>query len=66
MALIAVLAVIDVARHALMVLIGLSLGVANCAGEHRIVRWIRVAVAARTGPPVLHGEPGMVEHGSLP
>lgn len=66
MALIAILAVVDVARHTLVVLVGLSLRVANRAGKYRVVRWIRVAVAARTCPPVLHGEPGMVEHGSLP
>ena len=65
-ALIAVRAVIDIARHTLVLLVGLRLAVTNRAGKHRVVRWIRVAVAARTCPSVLNGEPGVVEHSSLP
>jgi len=65
-ALIAVRAVIDIARHTLVLLVGLRLAVTNRAGKHRVVRWIRVAVAARSCPSVLHGEPGVVEHSSLP
>lgn len=65
-ALIAVRAVIDIARHTLVLLVGLRLAVTNSAGKHRVVRWIRVAVAARTCPSVFHGEPGVVEHSSLP
>ena len=66
MALIAVRAVINVTRHTLMLLVGLRFPVTNRAGKHCVVRWIRVAVAARTCPSVLHGEPGVVEHSSLP
>jgi len=66
MALIAVRAVIDIARDALVLLVSLRLPVTNRAGKHRVVRWIRVAVAARTCPSVPHGEPGVVEHSALP
>jgi len=66
MALIAVLAVVDIATHALMLLVGLRFPVANRARKYRVIRWIRVAVAARACAPVLHGEPGVVEHSSQP
>jgi len=66
MALIAIDAVIDIPLHTLVVLVGLRLGVTNGAREHRIVRWIRVAVVARGCSPMLHGEPGVVEVSSLP
>ena len=66
MALIAVRAVIDITRHTLVLLVGLRLSVTNRAGEDRVVRWIRVAVAARTRSSMLHGEPGVVKYGALP
>lgn len=66
MALIAVRAVINVTRHTLVLLVGLRLPVTNRAGEDRVVRWIRVAVAASTCPSVLHGKPGVVKYGALP
>jgi hypothetical protein len=66
MALIAVLAVVDIALHTLVVLVGLPLGVTNRAGKHRVVRWVRVAVAAGFGATVFHGEPSVVECGVQP
>ena len=61
MALITVGAVVDVALHSLVVLVGLSLGVTNRAGKHRVVRRVRVAVSAPACASVVHGEPGVVE-----
>src|SRR5690242_1589551 len=66
MALIAVRAVVDIAVHTLMVLIGLSLGMTNRAREDRIVRRVGVAVVASFGAAMIHGEPGVVEGGVRP
>lgn len=66
MALIAVRAVIDIAMHSLVILIGLPLRVTNRAGKHGIVRRIGVTVTARRRVPVLHRKPGVVEDSSLP
>ena len=66
MALIAVGAVIDIAAHTLMLLVGLPLGVTNRAGKDCVVRRVRVAVATGFGAPMLHGEPGVVKCGVQP
>ena len=66
MALIAIRTVVDIALHTLMLLVGLPLGMANRAREDRVVRWVRVAVAAGVGAAVLHGEPGVIEGGVQP
>ena len=66
MALIAVRAVVDIAMHTLVMLVCLLFRVTDRAGKHRVVRWIRVAVAARLCISVVHGEPGVVEFGVQP
>jgi len=65
-ALIAILTVVDIATHALVLLIGLRLAVTNRARKDRVVRWVRVAVAAGFGPAVLYGEPSVVKLGVRP
>ena len=61
-ALIAVVAVVDITAYALMLGIGLSFGVAVRAGEDRVVVRIRMAIAAdAVGITVVHVEPGVIE-----
>ena len=67
MALIAILAVVDIPADALVLLIGLRLQVAARAGEHRIVVGVRVAVAANAvGVAMVHREPGVIKRGIGP
>jgi len=66
MALIAILTVVNIVLHALMLLVGLRLGVTDRAREHRVIRRVGVAVAAGLGPDVVHGEQGVVERGIRP
>ena len=62
MALIAIHAVVHVAGHALVILVGLRLQVAVGAGEDRIIVGVGVARTANTvGAAVVGREPGVVE-----
>ena len=62
MALIAIHAVVHVAGHALVILVGLRLQVAVGAGEDRIIVGVGVARTANTvGAAVRGGEPGVIE-----
>ena len=67
MALITVSAVVDVPTNALVVGIGLALGVTVRAREHQVVGWIGVAGGAHAiGSAVIGRKPGVVEHGAEP
>ena len=67
MTLVTVRTVVDIPGHALVVLVGRSLGMATSAREHRKIRRIRVARRAHAvGAAVIRGEPGVVEGGSQP
>ena len=62
MALITVVAVVNVPAHALVVRIGLALGVAVRAREHQIIGRVRMAGGTDAiGPAVICREPGVVE-----
>jgi hypothetical protein len=65
--LVAINAVVNVAAHALMVLIGGSLGMAIRALENCVVAWARVARGADPGRATVVGvEPGVVERCARP
>ena len=67
MALVTIRAAPDVVSHTGMLLGCPGLGVAVCAGEHRVVGGVGVTSAAHpSGPAVIGGEPGMVERSSRP
>ena len=66
MALIAILAVVNVVPHTLMLLVGLRLGMTDRARKDRIIRRVGVAVTAGLGSSVIHREPGVIERGIGP
>ncbi len=67
MALITVVAVVNVPADALMVRIGLALGVAVRAREHQVIGRVRVAGGTHAiGSAVIGREPGVVEHRAKP
>lgn len=67
MALIAVLAVVDIPAYALVLLVSLCLQVAVRAAEHRIVIRVGVAITANAiGVAMVHREPGVIELGVSP
>jgi hypothetical protein len=65
-ALVAIRAVPDIALHARVLGIGLGLGVATGADEDRVIRRIRMAVAAQLGGVMWNLEPSVIERSSQP
>lgn len=67
MALIAIVAVVDIAADSLMLRIRLALGMAVCAREHGIVRGIGMAGRTHTiGSAMSCWEPGVIEYRTQP